>query len=230
MNRPAILLLMLMALSLLCVSAAACGGGDDEGATPTVAPTAVPTIGPSDLPDLVLPDDSVTIDGTVLHLDSGDTRAKTRDEILEDGFDREWQEAGLDTYHWQATYYQEYGTGRERPVFNASVELDLYGTPADATGALADRFEHVLTWEGQTFQGVTIESVEVFEIEGFDGRGLRMKFAQEGGAAYLTNIDFVYGSILVDVGTASVDQRDLVAATRDLVARVKAHLSGQGEA
>jgi hypothetical protein len=201
--------------------------GDTEEPAPSV-PTAV-SLSASDLPSLVLDVDQVSVDGTILPLDLEDTGPQSKSDFT-DGFDSAWWTETLEKYNWQAAYYQDFGTGdQDSPVFNASVQLDLYDTPENAAGALTDRFDHVGTLEGQTHDGATMESIEFFEVNEVNARGMRLTWQLSNGVSYtMTNIDFVRGSILVDVGTASTDERDLVPATLELVRLASAELIAAG--
>jgi hypothetical protein len=219
-------LYLVVAASALCWLAAGCGGSDDD-ATSSASPSPTPT-GGVDLSKLVLLDTSVTIDGVPLTLDTGATGPRTKGQVVDAGLDTAWVTDWVEKYKWQAEYAQDYGIGNEGPVFDASVYLDLFDTPEDAQSALDDRFAHARTWEGQVFKDTTVEAVDVFDPGELHATAVSLTLVQVGTTAHLLNVDFVRGSILVDIGTASVDERDLFPATMNLVRRVDQRLTAQG--
>ena len=202
----------------------ACGGSKEESPSPQ------PSISASDLPGLVLPVQQVSVDGTILPIDPDDTGPQSKSDYLDSGFDVEWRQAFLEKYNWQAAYYQDFGTGKEHSaIFNASVMVELFDTPSNAAAALADQFGHIVTLEGQSHEGITLESAEVFDVSEFSTRGATLKWRLPDGRGYtMTNIDFVRGSLVVDVGTAAIDDRDLIPSTLELVRQADAHLRSAG--
>jgi len=201
----------------------------DEESSDTSQTEQSAAISAADLSNLVLDVNEVSVDGTTLPLDPEDTGQQSWSDQV-DGPDSEWIAVMLEKYQWQAGYYQDFGTGgQDSPVFNASVALDLYNTRENAIGALGEQLDHVLSQEGQTSEDVTLESVEIFEVSDFGATGMKWTVRRSDGMAlYLTNIDFVRGPLVVDVGTGSFDERDLLPATIDLVRLVDAHLAAAG--
>ena len=221
--RSVTIISLAIAMGLACLLAA-CGSSEES------APAPQASISASDLPNLVLPVAEVSVDGTTLPIDPEDSGPQLKADYTDSGFDSEWRQAFLEKYNWQAAYYQDFGTGREgSPVFNASVMVQLHDTPSNAAAALAAQLEHVVTLQGQTHEGLTLESVELFEVDELNARGSRLTWRQQDGSGYtMTNIDFVRGSVVVDVGTATMDQRDLVPSTLELVRQADAHLRSSG--
>jgi hypothetical protein len=228
---------MTIAAGALALLLTACGSDEKVAATPTNSSTqsattsAAATLGASDLRRLLLPDAAVTVGDVSLPYDASDSRPNTRDYVATQGFDSDWQLAEMDKFHWIAEEYQDFGNGQQAsPVFDASVDLALYASTDDARGELADRFDHLLTWPGQVFGKTTIDSNEEWAVSGIEGaRGFRQTVTVTSASIkkttyYMTNIDFVRGSIVVDVGTASLDQRDLRDATIQLARGEDSHL------
>lgn len=212
---------------ILTLPFVACGGSVESDSSSS--PTSSVTITMEDLPNLVLDLDQVSVDGTVLPYDPEDSGPKSRESYAE-GFDSEWLTEVLETYNWQATYYQDFGIGtQDSPVFNGSVSLELYDSPENAAGAVSERFNRVTQWEGQTFSGNTAQFVEVFDVPELGARGLKIGVVTSSGIEYvMTNIDFVRGPLVVDIGTASTDDRDLGPATLELARLAEARLAEAG--
>ncbi len=200
----------------------ACGGSRESAPTPQASA--------SDLPNLVLAVEEVSVDGTILPIDPEDSGPQLKSDYTDSGFDSEWRQAFLEKYNWQAAYYQDFGDGRQgSPVFDASVMVELYDTPSNAAAALAEQFAHIVTLEGQTHDGITLESAEIFDVTEFNTRGVTLRWRLADGSGYtMTNIDFVRGPIVVDVGTATTDERDLQPSTLELVRQADAHLRSAG--
>ena len=205
----------------------ACSTGEEAPANSPTPQSA--SISASDLPNLVLDVGEVSVDGTMLPLDPEDSGPQSKSDQSE-GIDPYRMAATLEKYNWQAAYYQDFGTGaQDSPVFNASVMLDLHDTPENAAAALAERMDLAATWEGRTYEGATAESVELFDVAEFNAKGMRMKVRLTDGTSFtMTNIDFVRGPMIVDVGTASLDDRDLVPATLELARLANARLIAAG--
>jgi len=221
--RSVTIVSLTIAIGLACLLSA-CGSSEES------APAPQASISASDLPNLVLPVEEVSVDGTILAIDPEDSGPYSRADYTDSGFDSEWRQAFLEKYNWQAAYYQDFGTGREdSPVFNASVMVQLHDTPSNAAAALTEQFAHVDTLEGQTNEGLTLESVEIFDVPEFNTQGVTLRWRLPDGGGYtMTNIDFVRGSVVVDVGTATKDERDLVPSTLELVRQADAHLRSAG--
>ncbi len=231
-------LLMTIAGGALAILLTACGGDEKVAATPTDSPiqsvttSAAATLGASDLGRLLLPDAAVTVGDVSLPYDANDSKPYTRDYVATQGFDSEWQLAEMDKFHWIAEEYQDFGNGQQAsPVFDGSVDLALFASTVDARGAMADRFDHLLTWAGQMFGKTTIDSSEEWAVSEIEGaRGFRQTVTVTSATSgkkttyYMTNVDFVRGSIIVDIGTASLDQRDLRDATIQLARSEDSHL------
>lgn len=206
----------------------ACSNGEEVFDDSPTAP--VTSISAADLPNLVLDVNEVSVDGTILPLDPEDTGPQSLSDQTDGGLDAERMAAMLEQFNWQAAYYQDFGTGSQgSPVFNASVQLDLYDTPEHAAAALSELIDMAATWEGQSVEGVTVDSIELFDVPEFNGKGLRMKVSLADGTSFtMTNIDFVRGPLIVDVGTASLDDRDLLPATLELVTLANNRLIAAG--
>lgn len=197
--------------------AVACSNGDEAPASSTPQLT---SISASDLSNLVLNVSEVSVDGTILPLDPEDSGPKSESDKAK-GIDPLGTTAAsiFEKYDWQGSYYQGFGgTGtQDSPVFNASVMLDLYDTPEHAASALAEIVDLLTTYEGRTYESATFESVELFDVPELNARGATVKVSLSNGISFtMTNIDFVRGPLIVDVGTASFDGRDLVPATLEL--------------
>jgi hypothetical protein len=238
LNRPRWLLLTIAggALALLLI---ACGGDGKGAATPTNSPIqsattlAAPTLGASDLGRLLLLDAAVTVGDVSLPYDANQSKPMTRDYIAAQGFDSDWQLAEMDKFHWIAEEYQDFGNGNQAsPVFDGSVDLALYASAEDAKGAMSDRFDRLLlTWPGKVFGETTIDSTDEWAVTGIEGaRGFKATVTVTSDTSgkrttyYMTNLDFVRGLIIVDIGTASLDQRDLRDAAIQLAQSEDSHL------
>lgn len=220
MNRSSLMPLISSLVGLAGLLAAC--GGSAESISPTTSeptPVAAPTITAADLPDLVLDVEEVSVDGTILPYDAEESGPKSESYYTENVLDADWWLQMMETYHWQGAYFQDFREAHQTsPVFDASIEIEIYGSPENAAGALAARFDWIATWVGRTDEGLTVQSVDIFDVDEFGGKGATVRILSSSGVSYImTNIDFAIGSLVVDIGTATLDDRDLVPATLELV-------------
>lgn len=202
--------LHIIALAALCsLALAACSSGK--------AVEVVEPITAGDLPEMMIPEDTIDIGGFAVNVDPNSLHPSSPEDRILDSFNPDDDAADAETYGFQSDFGKWYFPADPASgLAYVSTGAYFYDTPEGASGDVVNDFEDLQAFIGNTNQrGAQLLTVQAIVIDLDGARGMRISTLLNNETLYITIVKVARGPVVAGLGIAAKDNRDLTAdATR----------------